>query len=673
MHMMKLLINAWALVVVAGACGAVRGGEHRVGGNVHGLWDGTDGVVLQLGIDGVNTLLTVSKNGDFSFAQQLDSGSSYAVTVATDPANHSCMIDAGGSGTVADVDVMNVSVACTGPVMAIELSGTWGSMFDPAQDTQMFSGSIMAQDVTFTISGSSLASANVSGKPVALGKPTAPIALPLGSTTVLIALTAGGLSKTYQLVFDRGGAALDQVVYGKASNTGTNDNFGYSVALSGDTLAVGAHLEASAATGVNGNQADNAAASSGAVYVFVRTGTTWTQQAYIKASNTGVGDNFGSSVALSGDTLAVGAHLEDSAATGVNGNQADSTAAQSGAVYVFVRTGTTWKQQAYIKASNTEASDYFGYSVALSGDTLAVAAYLEDSAATGINGNQIDNTMIDAGAVYVFIRNGVTWTQQAYIKASNTGMSDYFGRSVALSGDTLAVGAYLEDSAATGINGNQADNVATNSGAVYVFFRNGATWTQQAYVKASNTGASDYFGISVALSGDTLAVGAYLEDSAATGINGNQADNTAGDSGAAYVFVRTGTIWAQQAYIKASNTGLGDNFGYSVTLSGDTLAVGAYLEDSAATGVNGNQADNAAVNSGAVYVFARDGTTWKQQAYTKASNTGPSDNFGWAVALSGGTLAVAANLETSGAVGINPIPGQGDNGVTAAGAVYVFR
>lgn len=133
-------------------------------------------------------------------------------------------------------------------------------------------------------------------------------------------------------------------------------------------------------------------------------------------------------------------------------------------------------------------------------------------------------------------------------------------------------------------------------------------------MKASNTDANDSFG-SLALSGDTLAVGAANEDSNATGVNGNQADNTTGNSGAVYVFVRTGTTWSQQAYLKASNTDAGDNFGFSVALSGDTLVVGAPREASSATGVNGNQADNTAAASGAAYVFTRTGTTWTQQAY----------------------------------------------------------
>ncbi len=152
-----------------------------------------------------------------------------------------------------------------------------------------------------------------------------------------------------------------------------------------------------------------------------------------------------------------------------------------------------------------------------------------------------------------------------------------FGASVAISGDTVVVGAFGEDSAATGVNGNQANNSATDSGAAYVFVRSGSTWTQQAYLKASNTGARvTSSAISTAISGNTVVVGAYGEDSAATGVNGNQADNGAIDSGAAYVFVRSGSSWTQQAYLKASNTEASDFFGGSVAISGDTVVVGAF-------------------------------------------------------------------------------------------------
>jgi hypothetical protein len=224
---------------------------------------------------------------------------------------------------------------------------------------------------------------------------------------------------------------------------------------------------------VDGDQRDNEAPLSGAVYVFTRLGTAWRQQAYLKASNTDENDFLGSSVALDGDMLAVGAQGEASTATGVNGDQSNNEA-PSGAVYVFTRSDTTWRQQAYVKASNTDPGDGFGISVALDGDTLAVGAWGEDSAATGVDGDQSNNEARESGAVYVFTRSGTTWQQQAYLKASNTDAQDGFGgnllpqQTLALDVDTLAVGALVEASAATGVNGDQSSNDAPGSGAVYV-------------------------------------------------------------------------------------------------------------------------------------------------------------------------------------------------------------
>jgi hypothetical protein len=464
---------------------------------------------------------------------------------------------------------------------------------------------------------------------------------------------------------------LAQHAYLKASNTGAGDSFGKMVSVSGDTVVVGAPLEDSNATGVNGNQADDTATDAGAAYVFVRSGGSWSQQAYLKASNTDAGDWFGYPVWVSGDTVVVGAIFEDSNATGVNGDQANNTAPDAGAVYVFVRNGSSWSQQAYLKASNTGINDQFGYSLSASNDTVVVGVPLEDSNATGVDGNEADNTAPDAGAAYVFVRSGSSWSQQAYLKASNTDAGDLFGYPVSVSGETVVIGAAYEDSNATGVNGNQANNTFADAGAAYAFVRSGGSWSQQAYLKASNTGINDLFGYSLSLSGDTIVVGADQEDSNATGANGNQADDTATDAGAAYVFVRSGGSWSQQAYLKASNTGSYDNFGDWVSLSGDTVVVSAALEDSNATGVNGNQADDTATDAGAAYVFVRSGGSWSQQAYLKASNTDAGDRFGYSLSVSGDTVVVGATKEDSNATGVNG--NQTDNTATDSGSVYVFK
>jgi hypothetical protein len=480
-----------------------------------------------------------------------------------------------------------------------------------------------------------------------------------------IVLSIDADAAIYPLTID----PLVQQAYLKASNTEASDTFGSSVAIAGDTIVVGAPNEDSAATGVNGDQADNRALSAGAAYVFVRSNGFWSQQAYLKASNTGTPDGFGSSVAIAGDTIVVGAPIEASAATGVNGDQADNSVPGAGAAYVFVRSNNSWSQQAYLKASNTDAPDLFGTSVAIAGDTIVVGADGEASAATGVNGDQADNSAPQAGAAYVFVRSGSTWSQQAYLKASNTGAPDAFGTSVAIAGDTIVVGAPIEANS-TGMNGNQSDNSALGAGAAYVFVRSNGSWSQQAYFKASNIGGQDRFGTSVAIGGDMIVVGAPFESSGATGVNGDQADNSAPQAGAAYVFVRSKSSWSQQTYLKASNTGADDRFGSSVAIAGDTIVVGAPYEDSAATGVNGNQSDNSSLRSGAAYVFVRSNGFWSQQAYLKASNTGGEDTFGSSVAVSGDTIIVGARAEDSAATGVNG--DQTDNSAFVAGAAYTY-
>jgi hypothetical protein len=341
----------------------------------------------------------------------------------------------------------------------------------------------------------------------------------------------------------------------------------------------------------------------------------------VKASNTGEagtadtfgeGDQFGFSLALSGDgaTLAVGAITEDGGTRGINGNQADNSAASAGAVYVFTRTGRAWAQQAYVKSANIDAGDLFGYAVALSrdGSVLAVGAFDEDGSTRQVNGPN-DNRAAGSGAAYVFTRAGSMWSQQAYLKPANGEAQDSFGVDVALSddGSTLLVGSLDEDCAATGVNPPGCDTDWRDDlsmGAAYVFVRSGTTWSQQAFLKASNTGPNDWFGSRIALSGDgNLAViGASLEDGSAKGIDG-KSDDAANEAGAVYLFERSGTTWRQQHYIKGANTEAYDEFGGSVSLdrAGRLLVVGAPAEDSASAA---KPADNAVDAAGAVYVFS---------------------------------------------------------------------
>jgi hypothetical protein len=492
----------------------------------------------------------------------------------------------------------------------------------------------------------------------------------------LDACNDAGCSSSATITGPAASALNSAIGYLKADNAAETDEFGYSVSVSDDgkTLAVGAPL----------NDVTTGSSSRGAVYVFARDGGSWSQQAYLTHQFAQNGDEFGSSISLSGDgnTLAIGAPYESSDANGIDGiEQVDPSnrANNAGAVFVYARSALTWTKEAYVKASNSTSSDRFGTSVSLSdnGDLLAVGA-------TGRSN--------DAGRVFVFKRSASGWAEQHSVAASNADSDDYFGHSIALSGDgsTLAVGAIYEDSQLSGIDVDGSNNNGVEFGAVYIFtpaVGTPASWAQQAYIKGVKDGfGAPEFGQSVSLSqtGNTLAVGAWKEDNNATGINGAESGGTSNseDSGAVYVFDRTGTTWTRTAYIKASNTFKFEYFGYAVSLSdsGTELAVSAYEEKADSTGLNGSQTRSDPFStgvylnneSGAVYVFTKQSDAWSQTAYIKATNTQAGDHFGFSVALSGdaGTLAVGAVGEDSNATTING--DQTNNDLIRSGAVYLY-
>jgi hypothetical protein len=338
---------------------------------------------------------------------------------------------------------------------------------------------------------------------------------------------------------------------------------GFSLAISGDTIVA-----------CNPYSYSNA----GEAYVFVRDSTgAWTQQAHLVASNSDTDDQFGSTVAISGDLLVVGAGGEDSNATGINGNQLDNSANASGAAYVFARSGQTWTQTAYLKGSDSAAGYYFGFTVAAAGSTIAVGA-------TGVPDASIP-TFAD-GAIYVFHQDaGGAWSQSAKLMAG-TGR---LGVSVAVSEDESRIVA-----GAGGTNG---------VGEAYVFSDAGGSWNLESSLAPQITTANGLFGGSVSISGTTAVVGEQGEGSSAKGINGDFTDTSAVTAGAAWLFTLDGATWSERAYIKASNTNAHDAFGQWVDISGDTVVVGAPGEASSATGVNGDQSDNSTPNAGAVYVF----------------------------------------------------------------------
>ena len=345
--------------------------------------------------------------------------------------------------------------------------------------------------------------------------------------------TIGNAGSAY--VFTKVSGVWRQVAKLTASDGDTSDEFGYSVAVDGDTIVVGAHLDDH--TDGDGDTDDD----EGAAYVFTKPANGWadmTQTAKLTAFGAAASDEFGISVAVDGDTIVVGAHLDDH--TDGDGDTDDD----EGAAYVFTKPYTGWadsSETAKFIASDAAASDEFGISVAVHGDTAVIGAHQDDD-----NGDL-------SGSAYVFTKVSGVWSQKAKLIASDGAASDEFGISVAVHGDTVVVGARQDD---------------TSNGAAYVFTEVSGVWKHVAKLTADDGAADDEFGISVAVEGDTVVIGAYQDD-----------DN--GDlSGSAYVFTQDSAGgWRQREKLTASDGEAGDRYGYSVGVSGDTVVVGAYSDD----------------------------------------------------------------------------------------------
>jgi len=357
----------------------------------------------------------------------------------------------------------------------------------------------------------------------------------------------------------------------------TNDFFGFDVALTENTALVGAFKDDDDVRGID----------SGSAYIFTRSGDNWKQQAKLTAIDGAAKDNFGGKVALYGDTAVIGAIFHDQKGT------------DAGAAYVFTRTGDSWTEQAKLTASDTAAGDAFGQSIALQGDTLVIGAPHD-----GDHGS-------DSGSVYVFTRSGNVWHQQAKLVAKDGAKGDLFGINVALSGDTILIGADLND------------EKALNAGAAYVFTRSGNIWSQQAKLTALDGEETDIFGVRVSLFGDTALISARRDDDEVMGI----------DAGSAYIFTRNGTEWSQQAKLTAADGAANDRFGRGVALGDNIAVISAMFQND-----NGEK-------SGSAYIFKRSGNQWHQQGKLLASDGAMGDVFGWAVALSGNATIIGANRD----------------------------
>ena len=316
----------------------------------------------------------------------------------------------------------------------------------------------------------------------------------------------------------------------------------------------------------------------------------------LNAEDAAQSDKFGRSASFDGDTMVIGAFGDEN---------------EMGAAYVFVGEGPDWSQQAKLVAPDGQVTDYFGWSVAIDGDSVVVACRNDDDLG--------DNS----GSAYVFVRDGTTWSLQAKLLADDGEAVDLFGESVAIDGDTVVVGAIGDD------------DVVDRAGAAYVFVRDGTSWSQQAKLVADDAGVRDEFGTSVTIAGDTIVVGSIGDDD-----NGDCA-------GAAYVYQRNETTWSLQDKLVADDGAMSDNFGMSVSLHGDRVVVGTPADD------------DGGATSGSAYLFVRDGADWEQEQKLVASDASPNAQFGESVSLLGDMLVVGAVNEAN-------------DGGSGAGSAYVF-
>ena len=333
-----------------------------------------------------------------------------------------------------------------------------------------------------------------------------------------------------------------------------------------------------------------------------------------------------------------------------------------GGVTVFVRQDDQWVMDAELRAPLPSEGNRFGAAVAVSGDLIVVGAPGDRSLATGINGDETPATAYAAGAVHVFERNAGGWTRLAYLKGRVTSGGDRFGAAVAIDKNLIAVGATGDESAATGIAGNDSDSGIFGAGAVTIFTRDAlGAFVQSDYLKPRSVDALDGFGQSLALQGNTLVVSAVDEDGSVPGVDADTTDNRADGSGAVSVFLRVNGQWQQQAFLKASNPDRRDQFGQSISLHGNLLAVSAVGEDGGDGGVNADALDNTRRNGGAVYLFQRRDNRWQQDAILRPSAPQTGSGFGLSLSLGRGALAVGAPFRT------------GPGGVSGGGAVFVYR
>lgn len=464
--------------------------------------------------------------------------------------------------------------------------------------------------------------------PVPTGERWLSPVLPLGETTVEISLLSDfNVASTYQLTIERSFAEL---AYIKAGNANAFDCFGLNVSRDGDTIVVSAPLEDGAANTVNGNASDNSATDSGAAYVFVRSGSNWTQQAYLKPTEIAAGDGFGGQVGISKDMIVVGSVRSDTPSGLASGRPA-----RKGAAYTFERQNGNWSQRQQFSASDAVNGDLFGYSVVMDAETIFVAAPLAGGVSAAV------------GAVYVFTKQNGQWTEVQILKPSTAAAGGMFGSSLWLYPGVLFVG---------------ADQELGGAGALYVFARRGEAWVEQQRL-AGDPGRNDHnFGWAVAMNGDRLAISASASND----------PTSVSPAGSVYLYKRAGDQWVANGVMQAPVARSSDYFGSILCMTDSALVIGASGDAGGARGIGGDPTRSDSSASGAVYIYPIVDSVSATPVYLKASNADSLDGFGYAMTCSEGELVITAPFEASASSGIDA-KSASDNAAVSSGAIYVIR
>lgn len=472
---------------------------------------------------------------------------------------------------------------------------------------------------------------DVNGTKLGAGESWTSEKLSVGEHPLAITLNASnGLTSRYEILVEHTGA---QEAFIKAKHPDRFDTFGTSVALSGDTLVVGAVHEDGGAAGIDGDETSNSAADSGAAYVFVREGARWRQEAYLKSDAPREGGHFGITVAIEGDLLLVTEAMNDPYPYPERPESYDK---RPGLVHVFTRAAGKWSAVAKIP-SPSESADLFGYALAIGADQILIGAPYDSPSGRNV------------GAFYSMPRDG-NWASATLTKytAQGSKADDAFGWSLALAGGELLVGS------------PGTSNVAKGLGKALYFTRAGDSWVEQQVLTPPVSQEGNTYGWSVALSGDRIAVGAPFAD-----------DLDINPRGQAYVYARAAGKWQLQKTLTAAVPRDVDYFGYRVAFaSANTLLVTASGDASAGRGLNADPTQGLLVQSGAFYLFAQEADDWVRTSFAKPDDPGTNTWLGQAAAISGDTIVVSCSNESSAATGVN---GESSGSIASSGAVYVFR